>query len=136
MHNVKLDHVAIAVSNLDAAVPLYTALLNRSPAGRERVPSEGVEVVFFDIGAARIELLQPTAPDSPVARFLSGRGPGLHHITLEVPDLADALARCRAQGMAPVGEAPRTGAGGRQVAFLDPKTTAGLLIELVERVQP
>ncbi|MBI4512808.1 MAG: methylmalonyl-CoA epimerase, partial [Gemmatimonadetes bacterium] len=136
MHSVKLDHVAIAVPNLDAAIPLYTALLDRSPVSREHVASEGVEIAFFDAGGTRIELLEPTGPDTPVGRFLGRRGPGLHHITLEVPDLAEALARCRAQGMQPLAPAPRTGAGGRRIAFLDPATTGGLLIELVERAQP
>ena len=127
-----LDHVAIAVENLDAAIPLYAALVGRAPSGRERVESEGVEVAFFDVGAARIELLEPTGPDTAVGRFLARRGPGLHHITLKVPDLASALARTRAEGAETVGASPRRGAGGRSVAFLDPRTTGGLLIELVE----
>jgi methylmalonyl-CoA/ethylmalonyl-CoA epimerase len=132
MDRVTLDHVAIAVPDLEAAIPRYVALLGRPPAGRERVESEGVEVAFFDVGGFRIELLEPTAADTPVGRFLARRGPGLHHLTLAVPDLARALARCRAQGMEPVGPAPRPGAGGRPVAFLDPKTTGGILVELVE----
>ena len=127
-----LDHVAIAVESLDAAIPFYSALVGRSPSGRERVESEGVEVAFFDLGTARLELLEPTSPDTPVGRFLARRGPGLHHITLRVPDLVPALARCRAAGAETVGEAPRRGAGGRNVAFLDPRTTGGLLIELAE----
>jgi methylmalonyl-CoA epimerase len=127
-----LDHVAIAVEDLNAAIPLYTALLGHAPSGRERVESEGVDVAFFDAGPARLELLMPTGPDTPVGRFLSRRGPGLHHITLRVPDLSTALARCRAAGLETVGAAPRRGAGGRAVAFLDPHTTGGLLIELVE----
>lgn len=127
-----LDHVAIAVDDLEAAIPLYTTLLARPPSGRERVAEEGVEVAFFDAGPARIELLEPTGPETPVGRFLRRRGPGLHHLTLAVPDLEDALARCRARGLETVGEAPRRGAGGRAVAFLHPRTTGGLLIELVE----
>lgn len=127
-----LDHVAIAVEDLQAAIPFYAALVGRSPSGRERVEPEGVEVAFFDVGSARLELLEPTGPDTPVGRFLTRRGPGLHHITLRVPDLAAALARCRAEGAQTVGASARTGAGGRAVAFLDPRTTGGLLIELVE----
>lgn len=127
-----LDHVAIAVESLEAAIPLYAALVGRAPSGRERVESEGVEVAFFDVGAARLELLEPIGPDTPVGRFLSRRGPGLHHITLRVPDLVPTLARCRAEGAETVGASPRRGASGRPVAFLDPRTTGGLLIELVE----
>ncbi len=133
---VTLDHVAIAVADLDAAIPLYTTLLARPPSGRERVDAEGVEVAFFEAGDARIELLEPTGPETPVGRFLGRRGPGLHHITLAVPDLASALGRCRALGVETVGEAPRRGAGGRTVAFLDPRTTGGLLIELAESKRP
>lgn len=136
MDPVTLDHVAIAVRDLDAAIPMYTALLSRPPSGRERVAGEGVEVAFFDVGHARIELLEPTGAETPVGRFLERRGPGLHHITLAVPDLAAALQRCRAQGLEPVGPAPRPGAGGQPVAFLDPRTTGGLLIELAEAPRP
>ena len=130
----RLEHVAIAVENLEAAVELYRALLGGKETGREEVASEGVRVAFFDLGGPRIELLEPTSPDSPVGRFLSSRGPGLHHIALGVDDIEAALERCSTAGMSAVGEAPRTGAGGAKVAFLHPKTTGGLLIELSETV--
>lgn len=129
----RLEHVAIAVSDLDAAVAIYSALLGRPESGREVVESEQVQVAFFDLGDARLELLEPTAPDSPVGRFLERRGPGLHHIALEVTDIDAALERCRAAGLQTVGEAPRRGAGGRRVAFIHPAGSGGVLLELSER---
>ncbi len=129
----RLEHVAIAVSDLDAAVAVYSALLGRPESGREVVESEQVQVAFFDLGDARLELLEPTAPDSPVGRFLERRGPGLHHIALEVTDIDAALERCRAAGLQTVGEAPRHGAGGRRVAFIHPAGSGGVLLELSER---
>ncbi len=129
----RLEHVAIAVEDLDAAVAVYSAVLGRPDSGREVVDSEQVQIAFFDLGDARLELLEPTASDSPVGRFLERRGPGLHHIALEVTDVEAALERCQAAGLAPVGEAPRRGAGGRRVAFLHPGGTLGVLLELCER---
>jgi methylmalonyl-CoA epimerase len=129
----RLEHVAIAVSDLEAAVAVYSALLGRPESGREVVESEQVQVAFFDLGDARLELLEPTAPDSPVGRFLERRGPGLHHIALEVTDIDAALERCRAAGLQTVGEAPRRGAGGRRVAFIHPAGSGGVLLELSER---
>ncbi len=129
----RLEHVAIAVEDLEAAVAIYNAVLGRPAAGRETVESEQVRIAFFDLGDARLELLEPTAADSPVGRFLEGRGPGLHHIALEVGDIEAALERCRAAGLAPIAEAPRPGAGGRRVAFIHPAGTGGVLLELCER---
>lgn len=129
----RLEHVAIAVSDLDAAVAVYKAVLDRPDSGREVVESEQVKVAFFDLGGSRLELLEPTAADSLVGRFLERRGPGLHHIALEVEDLEAALERCRAAGLATVGEAPRLGACGRRIAFLHPASCEGVLLELSER---
>lgn len=129
----RLEHVAIAVEDLDAAVAVYSAILGRPDSGREVVESEQVRIAFFDLGDARLELLEPTASDSPVGRFLERRGPGLHHIALGVADIDAALERCQAAGLAPIGEAPRRGAGGRRVAFLHPAGTLGVLLELCER---
>jgi methylmalonyl-CoA/ethylmalonyl-CoA epimerase len=130
----RLEHVAIAVEDLDVAVAVYNAVLGRPDSGREVVESEQVRVAFFDLGDARLELLEPTAAESPVGRFLERRGAGLHHIALEVEDLDAALERCRAAGLATVGEAPRSGAGGCRVAFLNPAGTGGVLLELSERI--
>ena len=129
----RIEHVAIAVDDLETAVAVFASILGTAEAGREIVESEQVEIAFFDLAGARIELLEPTAANSPVGRFLKSRGTGLHHIALEVPDLDAALERCRAAGLETVGEAPRPGAGGRRVAFLHPRTTGGVLLELSER---
>ena len=132
MPHTRLQHVAIAVEELDAAVSVYSALLGRPDSGREVVQSEQVRIAFFELGESRLELLEPTAEDSPVGRFLKRRGPGLHHIAIEVPDIESALERCRAAGLQTVGKAPRRGAGGRRVAFLHPGSTGGVLLELSE----
>ncbi|MGD8866985.1 MAG: methylmalonyl-CoA epimerase [Gemmatimonadales bacterium] len=133
MHSdVRIEHIAIAVSDLEAAVSTFASILGLPASGRETVESERVKVAFFDVGASRIELLEPTANDSPVGRFLERRGPGLHHIALEVDDIEAALERCRLADIDTVGEAPRRGAGGRRVAFLHPRTTGGTLLELSE----
>jgi len=128
----RFEHVAIAVQDLDAALAIYRAILGRPDSGRQVVESEQVKLAFFDLGDARLELLEPTAADSPVGRFLERRGPGLHHIALEVEDLEAALERRRAAGLRTVGEAPRTGADGRPVAFLHPAGTGGVLLELCQ----
>jgi methylmalonyl-CoA/ethylmalonyl-CoA epimerase len=134
MHSeVRLEHIAIAVPNLDAAVSAFSSILGLPDSGRETVESEQVKVAFFDLDTARIELLEPTADESPVGKFLKQRGPGLHHIAIEVGDIEATLERCRAAGIETVGEAPRSGAGGRRVAFLHPGTTGGTLLELSER---
>jgi methylmalonyl-CoA epimerase len=128
----RLEHVAIAVADLDAAVALYSTILGRPVAGREDVESEGVRLAFFDLGGPRLELMEPTGEDTPVGRFLAKRGPGIHHIALEVSDIEAALERCRSAGLRAIGAAPRPGAGGRKVAFLHPGGTGGVLLELSE----
>ncbi len=128
----KIDHIGIAVNSLVASVPTFEAMLGENPAGRESVPSEDVDVVFFGHGTGRVELLEPTRPDSPVARFLERRGPGLHHVCLRVDDLAATLMRLEATGIVPIPPGVRTGAGGRPVAFLHPRDGGGVLVELVE----
>lgn len=129
----RLEHVAVAVEDLDTAVSLYSALLGRPESARHSVDSEGVRVAFFDLGGVRLELMEATAEDTPVGKFLQRRGPGLHHIAIEVDDLEAALERCRRAGLLTVGDAPRGGGGGRRVAFLHPKGTQGVLVELTER---
>jgi methylmalonyl-CoA/ethylmalonyl-CoA epimerase len=127
-----LDHVAIAVADLGAAQPLYEALLGVAGSPVERVDAQGVDVVFIGEGAGRIELIAPTGPDTPVARHLERRGPGLHHLAYRVPDLEAALRTLTARGVLLIDERPRAGAHGRRVAFVHPKGTGGVLIELVE----
>ncbi|MEX0907809.1 MAG: methylmalonyl-CoA epimerase [Gemmatimonadota bacterium] len=126
-----LDHVAIAVDSLAASQPLYESLLSASGSPVERIAAQGVDVVFIGTGAGRLELLEPTGPDTAVGRFLARRGPGVHHIAYRVPDLDAALRRFAAAGLELIDHVPRPGAGGHRVAFLHPRGTGGVLIELV-----
>lgn len=128
-----IDHVGIAVKSLRQAVPLYSALLGSSPAGREEVESEGVRVAFFGEGPGRVELLEPTADDTPVGRFLERRGGGLHHVCLRVDDVDTATRRAVEAGAELIPPGIREGAEGRRVAFLHPRSTGGVLLELSER---
>jgi len=127
-----IDHVGIAVNSLETAVPKWAALLGREPAGEEAVPSESVRVAFFGTGPGRVELLEPTAPDSPIGRHLEARGEGLHHVCVRVPDLESALREAEAAGVQAVPPPIRGGAEGARVSFLHPRTTGGVLVELRE----
>jgi methylmalonyl-CoA/ethylmalonyl-CoA epimerase len=129
---VKIDHIGIAVNSLSSSVSVFSAVLGENPSGHELVPTEGVDVVFFGEGDGRVELLEPTGPDTPIARFLERHGPGLHHVCLSVPDLAATLQRLVAGGISPIPSGRRTGAGRRPVAFIHPKDAGGVLLELVE----
>jgi methylmalonyl-CoA/ethylmalonyl-CoA epimerase len=126
----RIAHVGIAVTDIAAALPFYRDVLGLVPGSPET--ADGATIVSLPLGDARIELLEPRDPDTPVGKFLARRGPGIHHICYRVPDLALALERCRAAGYRLVDDAPRAGAGGRRVAFLHPKATAGILLELTE----
>jgi methylmalonyl-CoA epimerase len=128
---LKIDHVAVAVKALERSLPFWAQALDLEVTGIETVESEGVKVAFLGLGEARIELLEPTDDNSTVAKFLKTRGEGLHHLTLQSRDLERTLERLRERGVPFVGEAPRPGAGGRQVAFLHPRGTGGVLVELV-----
>jgi LAO/AO transport system kinase len=125
-----IDHLGIAVPHLDEAVAFYESI-GLTAAGRESVPAEKVEVAMLPAGPSRIELLEPTAPDSPIAKFLAKRGPGLHHVALRVPDLDGAVARLRASGARLLNE-PRQGAGGHRYVFVHPASTGGVLLELIQ----
>jgi methylmalonyl-CoA epimerase len=132
MTELALDHVGIAVRSLDESLPVFESITASKGYGREAVESQGVEVVFVGSGAGRLELLAPTREDSAVAKFLARRGPGMHHLCYRVPDVAAALARYEAQGCELIDRAPRTGAHGHRVAFLHPRSTGGVLVELVQ----
>lgn len=127
---LKIHHLGIAVTDLEQAGRIYAAM-GLAVEGISRLPTEQVVVAWIPIGESRIELLQPTSTDTPLARFLEERGPGLHHIALEVTDIATALRDCAQQGLKPIDETPRQGAEGK-VAFIHPRSTAGVLIELVQ----
>jgi len=127
--HASLDHLGIAVTSLDASLPFYQSL--GLAAHRESVPTEKVNVAMLPAGDSRIELLEPTAPDSPISNFLSKRGPGLHHIALRVPDLNAIVAALKASGARLLNE-PRTGAGGHIYVFVHPASTGGVLLELIQ----
>ena len=129
----KLDHIGIAVRSIEEALGAYTEGLGMELVHREVVASEGAEVAFLPVGETRLELLEPTGPEGVLARFLEKRGPGIHHLCFEVPDIEAALARLKEQGVPLVDSEPRPGAEGCRVAFVHPKGTGGVLIELSER---
>jgi methylmalonyl-CoA/ethylmalonyl-CoA epimerase len=126
----QLAHIGIAVTDLDAALAFYRDVLGLTPRPPES--ADGATIVSLPFGPVDVELLQPQQPDGPVARFLARRGPGIHHVCYRVPDLDRALNDCRRHGYQLVDEQPRTGAGGRRIAFLHPRSTSGILIELTE----
>ena len=127
-----LDHVAIAVASIDDVLPALEAATGAKGSPRERVESQGVELCFVGEGDGKLELLQPLTPDSPVGRFLAKRGPGLHHIAYRVPDIEAALRDAESKGLELIDRRPRPGAHGHRVAFLHPRSTGGVLIELVQ----
>ena len=126
-----LDHVGIAVRDLDVAVGLYRLVLGEEPVHRATVEDQGVREAMFAVGGSFIQLLEPTDPDTPVGRFLARRGEGLHHVGYRVPDVSAAIARLRELGVAMVDDHPRPGSRGTEVAFAHPAGFAGVLVELV-----
>jgi len=126
----KIDHIGIAVNSLASSIPIFRALLGENPAGRETVPSEGVEVAFFGEGTGRVELLEGLDPESSVSRFVQRRGPGLHHVCFQVPDLPSAIAALAESGIRPLPPGIRRGAGETDVAFFHPRDCGGVLVEL------
>jgi methylmalonyl-CoA epimerase len=131
-----LDHVAIAVTSIDEALPIWTAILGGTSYGRERILSQESEIVFIGHGPGRIELVAPTSPSSPVARFLEKRGPGLHHVCYRVTDISQTIAELASSGFRLVDSEPRPGAHDRMIAFLHPEAAGGVLVELVEETSP
>ncbi len=125
-----LDHVGIAVRDLREALAFYRDALGLEVEAPEEVPSQRVRAYVVPVGEAALELLEPTSPDSPIAMYLEKRGPGVHHITLRVDDIREALARLKAAGARLIDEAPREGAGGSLVAFVHPASAHGVLVEL------
>ncbi len=127
-----IDHVGVAVSDIDAALALYRDNLGMELVHRETVTEQGVDAALLDIGDGHIELLQPLGPDTPVGKFLERRGPGLHHVAYRVESVQDTLQACAAAGMRLIDETPRTGIRGSLVAFLHPASTGGVLTEIVQ----
>jgi len=127
-----VDHIGIAVRNLDAAIKAYEGL-GLKVSSRDEVTSEGVKVAFLPLGESRIELLESTNPEGAVAKFIEKKGEGVHHVALRVDDIVKALADAKANGLQLINETPRVGAHGHKVAFLHPKSTSGVLLEFIQR---
>jgi methylmalonyl-CoA/ethylmalonyl-CoA epimerase len=128
----RIDHVGIAVDDLEAAVQRYRRSFGLEPVHRERVEDQGVDEVLFAVGESFVQLLGALGDDTPVGRFLARRGPGIHHVGYAVDDVAAALDRLRTEGVRLVDESPRPGSRGTSVAFVHPSAAGGVLIELVQ----
>jgi len=131
----KIEHIGIAVANLEAASTIYEKLFGVPAYKEEEVASEGVKTAFFRNGPNKIELLEATNPESPIAKFIAKKGEGIHHIAFEVEDIMIEIARLKNEGFIILNEIPKKGADNKLVAFLHPKSTNGVLIELCQEVR-
>lgn len=128
----KLEHIGIAVNDLSDSNRLFEKLLKTKSYKTEEVPSEGVKTSFFQVGETKIELLQATKPDSPIAKFIEKRGEGVHHIAFEVSDIEAEMKRLQSEGFELINASPKDGADNKKICFLRPKNTNGVLIELCQ----
>lgn len=128
----KIDHIAILVDDLDGTLSFWRDALGLDLAGMQDVPAEQAQIAFLPTGQSEIELVRPTTSDSGLARYLEKRGPGMHHICLEVDDIVGMIAQLKAKGIQLINEEPRQGAGGRRYAFVHPKSAHGVMVELYE----
>jgi methylmalonyl-CoA/ethylmalonyl-CoA epimerase len=128
----RIDHIGVAVDDLDAAIALHESTYGMALVHRETVTEQGVEAVLFDVGENHVELLRPLAPDTPVGKFLASRGAGLHHVAYQVADIEATLASLKASGARLIDETPRTGIRNSRVAFVHPKSSGGVLTEIVQ----
>lgn len=133
---MKVEHIGIAVADLDQGRSLYESLLGYAPYKEERVESEGVTTLFFQRGDTKVELLAALTPQSPIARFLEKRGPGIHHIAFEVADIRVEMERLRAEGFELLQDEPRRGADNKLICFLHPRSSGGVLVELCQSIDP
>jgi methylmalonyl-CoA epimerase len=133
MNLKSIDHIGVAVSSLQESLSFWETSLGIELHGIEEVTEQHVRTAFLPVGDTEIELLEPTSPDSTVAKFIEKRGEGLHHIAIRVDDIEAALAELKAKGVQLIDESPRSGAGGTRIAFVHPKSTHGVLLELCER---
>ena len=128
----RIDHIGVAVENLDDAIKLYERSFEMELAHRETVESQGVEAVLLDVGEGHVELLAPLGPDTPVGKFIAKKGPGIHHVAYAVEDIDAALEQVKAAGLRLIDEEPRTGIRRSRVAFLHPSATGSVLTEIVQ----
>jgi methylmalonyl-CoA/ethylmalonyl-CoA epimerase len=128
----RIDHIAVVIEDVEAALGFWRDCLGIEYSHIEDIPSEGSQVVFLPIGGSEIELVKPTTEETGLARYLEKRGPGMHHICLEVDDIEAMLARLKAKGVQLIQESPSIGLGGRKYAFIHPKSSHGVLVELYE----
>ena len=128
----KINHIGVAVTSLDEALPFYRDMLGMAFLGIEEVAEQKVKVAMLQVGESKIELLEPTSPESPVAKFLEKNGPGIHHVAYEVEDIEGAIARLEGDGARMIDRTPRTGAHGARIAFVHPKSSNGVLTELCQ----
>ncbi len=128
----RIDHIGVAVTDLDAAIALYETSYAMEIVYRETVEEQGVEAILLDVGENHVELLRPLGEDTPVGKFLAKRGPGLHHVAYQVPDIEATLDGLRAAGIRLIDETPRIGIRGSRVAFLHPASSGGVLTEIVQ----
>ncbi|MHC1741674.1 MAG: methylmalonyl-CoA epimerase [Syntrophobacteraceae bacterium] len=133
MKVLKVDHIGIAVKSIDETKKLYQDILGLMHAGSETVAEQKVTTAFFPVGDTEVELLESTAPDGPIAKYLEKRGEGVQHIAFRVDNIEEALIELKAKGVQLIDEKPRRGAGGAMIAFLHPKSTYGVLVELSQR---
>ncbi|MCF6179323.1 MAG: methylmalonyl-CoA epimerase [Geopsychrobacter sp.] len=129
---MKVEHIGIAVKNIEAAIPFYRDIMGMNFEGIEEVAEQKVRVAFLQVGESRIELLEPTSPDSPVAKFLEKNGEGIHHVAYEVEDIEAALTDLQTKGVRLIDKTPRKGAHGASIAFVHPKASGGVLTELCQ----
>lgn len=130
----KIEHLGIAVKNLEESNLLFSKLLNTKPYKEEAVISEGVKTSFFQIGESKIELLEATSDNSPISKFIEKKGEGIHHIAFEVENIQEEILRLKEEGFVVLNETPKRGADNKWVAFLHPKSTNGVLIELCQEI--
>ncbi|HDR06635.1 MAG TPA: methylmalonyl-CoA epimerase [Candidatus Coatesbacteria bacterium] len=133
MKVIKISHIGIAVEDLAGALELWEKALGLKVEGTEAVPSMSLKTAKLRLGEADVELLESTDPEGPVGRFIAARGPGIHHLCVEVEDMVEALAELKGAGYRLLDEKPRVGAGGAKIAFVHPKSCGGVLLELTER---
>lgn len=133
MKALKVDHIGIAVNNLEESLKFYTEVLGLKAMGTEVVEEQKVKVAFLPCGDSELELLESTSPDGPIAKFIEKNGEGIQHIAIRVDDIEATLAELKEKGVRLIDQKPRYGAGGASIAFLHPKATGGVLLELSER---